>query len=96
VLGDEALGALVDAVQLDGLGKLDGRLEDLIRDQLRHDHRHAHRQARRVGDAPLHSLLQLPTEGDDLVGVTVDGAADVGEHHRTPRANEELLSERVL
>ncbi len=86
----------MNAVQLDGLGKVEGRLEDLIGDQLRHDHRYPHRQARRVGDPALHGLLQLTAEGEDLVRVAIDGAADVGEDDGAPGANEQLLPEGFL
>jgi len=81
----------VDAVQLDRLGKVEGRLEDLVGDQLGHDHGHSDRQARRLRDPALDGLLQLTTEGEDLVRVAIHGAADVGEDHGAPGANQQLL-----
>jgi hypothetical protein len=95
-LRDQALRPLVHAVELDGLGKAEGRLEDLVGDQLGHDHRDAHREPRRVGDPALHGLLQLAAEGEDLVRVAIDGAADVREDHGAPGADEQLLPERFL
>jgi hypothetical protein len=95
-LGDQAVRPLLHAVELDRLGKLQGRLEYLVGHQLRHDHGHSHRQTRRVGDPPLHRLLQLTTEGEDLVRVAVDGMAHVGENDGPPGANEQLLPECLL
>ena len=95
-LGDETLRPLVHAVQLDRLGEVEGRLEYLVGDQLGHDHGHSHRQARRLRDPALHRLLQLAAEGEDLVRVAIDGAADVGEDHRATGANEQLLPEGFL
>ncbi len=95
-LGDETLRPLVHAVQLDRLGEVEGRLEDLVGDQLGHDHGHSHREARRLRDPALHRLLQLAAEGEDLVRVAIDGAADVGENHGAPGANEQLLPEGFL
>ena len=92
----EALRPLVHAVELDRLGQVQGRLEHLVGDQLRHDHGHAHRQPRRARGPALHGLLQLAAEAEDLVRVAVDGAADVGEDHGAPGADEQLLPERLL
>ena len=68
-----------------------------MRDELRHDVRDADGEAHRPAGRPvLQRVLQLAAEREDLLGVAVHDAADVGEHEAAAHPREQLLAERVL
>ena len=96
-LGDELFGVAFAARDLNRLGGLGRRTQETVHDQLRDRIRHAHGEPRRPARRPpLERLEQFAAGREDLRGVPVDDAADVGQHERAALALKQTFSERLF
>ena len=80
-----------------GCGKPHRRLEQAIRDDLRDLVGDAHLEAHRPAGRPiLERVHQLAAEAEDVVGIAIDDAADVGEDEVASRSLEQFLAELIF
>jgi hypothetical protein len=96
-LGEKPLGLAVDERHADVVAGFEGRSEQPVHEHLGQRVGHAHGESQRLPAGPVvEGVLQLPAEGEDLVGIAVDHPAGVGEGERFAGAVEERRLERLL
>src|SRR5215475_8034587 len=74
-------GRVFIALYLDAAPQGKSRLQNAVSDQLRNKVGDADDQAQRaITGTPLENISQLASEGEDLVGIAVDGVSGVRQH----------------
>src|SRR5262245_17770275 len=96
-LADELLRVVLAADEPNRLRLLYGRPQQSIDEQLWHRVRDPDGQLNIAPwRSPLERLEQLTSDAEDLVGIAMNDAADIGEHLGAPLPGEQRLAERLL
>ena len=94
-LCDELIGVAFDAGDVHGVGAFGDGTQQAIHGQLRHGVRDADRELRHAARRPaLQRFEQFAPGREDIVRVSIDDPADVGEDEPAALAREQALAER--